>query len=254
MKKNKMMRLASAMMVMTLMTTSVISGTFAKYTTTASGTDAARVAKWGVEISGIADTLFATTYAKDSETDIANTVSATEKVVAPGTKNNTGVTFSLTGTPEVAVNIDIAVTGSTTDNITDVVLPAANGTYKDWTKAPYDTTFNLTSEYHPVEFTLKDGSTELKKGTLAEIETFLESKKGDYPAGTTLETILGGTTGTYTLTWEWVFEHGSTTEEKAMYDAADTLLGNLAAGNQAAITGASTSIDFKIAITATQID
>lgn len=254
MKKNKMMRLASVMMVMTLMTTSVISGTFAKYVTTASGTNTARVAKWGVQISGMADTLFAKTYAKDATTDIVNTVEATEKVVAPGTKNDTGVSFSLTGTPEVAVKIDFAVTGSSTEKITDVVLPAANDTYTDWTKAPYTDKFDLTSEYHPVEFTLKDGSTELKKGTLADIEKFLEDKSGEYPAGTNLAIILGGTTGNYTLTWEWVFEHGSTDEEKAMYDAADTLLGNLASGTQTAIVDAYTSIDFKIAITATQID
>ena len=37
-------------------------------------------------------------------------------------------------------------------------------------------------------------------------------------------------------------------------DKADTLLGNLAAGNQDAIENASTSIDFAIVITATQID
>ena len=50
MKKNKMMRLASAMMVLTLMSTSVISGTFAKYVTKGEATDKARVAKWGVEV------------------------------------------------------------------------------------------------------------------------------------------------------------------------------------------------------------
>lgn len=49
MKKNKAMRLASALMVLTLLTTCVISSTFAKYTTSANGEDSARVAKWGFE-------------------------------------------------------------------------------------------------------------------------------------------------------------------------------------------------------------
>ena len=49
MKKNVMMRVASALLVAVLMTTCAISGTFAKYTTTASGKDAARVANWGFE-------------------------------------------------------------------------------------------------------------------------------------------------------------------------------------------------------------
>ena len=51
MKKNKMMRLASAVLVCTLLTTSVISGTFAKYTSTSSASDNARVAKWGVTLA-----------------------------------------------------------------------------------------------------------------------------------------------------------------------------------------------------------
>jgi len=226
-----------------LLTTSVISGTFAKYVTTASGSDNARVAKWGVEISGMADGLFAKTYAKNSETTIANTVVAEEEVVAPGTKNDKGVTFSLTGTPEVAVKIDIVVKGSTKETITDVVLPG--GEYTDWTQAPYTSTFNLADQYNPVVFTLKDGETTLATGTLAQIEAFLEGKSGEYEPGTNLSTILGGTTGTYTLTWAWTFEGN---------DQADTLLGNLAAGNADAIDGASTAVDFKIAITATQID
>ena len=46
MKKNRMMRLASILLVCVLLTTSVISGTFAKYTSTVAATDTARVAKW----------------------------------------------------------------------------------------------------------------------------------------------------------------------------------------------------------------
>ena len=48
MKKNKMMRTASGLLVATLLTTSMISGTFAKYTTQDEASDSARVAKWGV--------------------------------------------------------------------------------------------------------------------------------------------------------------------------------------------------------------
>ena len=43
MKKNKMMRAASALMVATLLTTSVISGTFAKYVTSVNSSDWARI-------------------------------------------------------------------------------------------------------------------------------------------------------------------------------------------------------------------
>ena len=47
MKKNRMLRLASALLILTLLTTSVIGGTFAKYVSTGSVSDTARVAKWG---------------------------------------------------------------------------------------------------------------------------------------------------------------------------------------------------------------
>ena len=50
MKKNRMMRVASALLVAVLLTTCAISGTFAKYVTTESGSDFARVAKWGVNV------------------------------------------------------------------------------------------------------------------------------------------------------------------------------------------------------------
>ena len=48
MKKTKVMRLLSLLLVMTLISTCAISGTFAKYVTRAEGEDQARVAKWGV--------------------------------------------------------------------------------------------------------------------------------------------------------------------------------------------------------------
>ena len=47
MRKNKFMRAASGLLVAVLLTTCVISGTFAKYTSTSTGTDSARVARWG---------------------------------------------------------------------------------------------------------------------------------------------------------------------------------------------------------------
>ena len=43
MKKNIMMRVASALLIAVLLTTCAISGTFAKYVSTASGSDTARV-------------------------------------------------------------------------------------------------------------------------------------------------------------------------------------------------------------------
>jgi hypothetical protein len=66
MKKNKMMRLASALLVLTLLTTSLISGTLAKYTTSGNASDTARVAKFGVVIN-TSGSLFSDAYVKKEE-------------------------------------------------------------------------------------------------------------------------------------------------------------------------------------------
>ncbi len=122
MKKNKMMRIASVLMVAALLTTCAISGTFAKYVTSDSAKDSARVAKWGVTILA-SGSLFEETYKKATD-NTANTVDDVERatlsvvsntvvsntkvaltgnddVVAPGTKNTEGMTWTFTGTPEV---------------------------------------------------------------------------------------------------------------------------------------------------------
>jgi len=90
MKKNKAMRSASVLLVATLLTTSVISGTLAKYTTQDAAEDTARVAKWGVELQAIGNR-YGDTY-KDlivTESDTTATVQTVDKkadVVAPGTE------------------------------------------------------------------------------------------------------------------------------------------------------------------------
>jgi len=91
MKKNRMMRLASILLVCVLLSTSVISGTFAKYTSTASGTDTAKVAKWDIKLDGAA---IAQTFGFDLFETIVDTVdgNADEEVaanvIAPGTKGS----------------------------------------------------------------------------------------------------------------------------------------------------------------------
>ena len=54
MKKNKMMRLASVLLIAVMISTSAISGTYAKYVTEGAAQDDARVAHWGVTITATA--------------------------------------------------------------------------------------------------------------------------------------------------------------------------------------------------------
>jgi hypothetical protein len=130
MKKNKAMRLAAAMMALTLVTSSVVSGTFAKYVSEGSAGDTARVAKWGVVVTS-SGSLFSNAYLKEVNTpasvwgtkytsdsiSVATATKADENIVAPGTKSaDTGLTYDVSGTPEVATELKATVTGS------DIVL------------------------------------------------------------------------------------------------------------------------------------
>lgn len=220
MKKNKMMRAASALMVATLLTTSVISGTFAKYTTTASSNDSARVAKWGVQVTSTADT-FKQSYVKDDDSVslTGNTVVSTEDVVAPGT-SGTMAAFTITGTPEVAVNV------------------AFTGTLELGNKWVYsDSTF-----YCPIEIKVGDTTFKGTKYTTADkfeaaVNEKIATYTKDYAAGTDLSTISGDAPA---ISWKWAFEGND--------NVKDTYLGNQAAGDNAA------TISLNVTVKVTQID
>ena len=92
MKKNNVMRIASALLVAVLLTTCAISGTFAKYTTTASGTSTARVAKWGFGTGDFTFDLFDGTYE-----NVATDVNPEINVIAPGTSDSETIVFAADG-------------------------------------------------------------------------------------------------------------------------------------------------------------
>lgn len=245
MKKNMFLRVASVLLVLTLLSTCAISGTFAKYVTSASiDNQSARVAKWGVQVSANATNTFYQGYGAGDAGVTANetgtTVWAAENVVAPGTKSGEGVSFSITGTPEVAVNVDVEMTVTK-----DVFLKQQTDMYLDWTTGNNTTDkFNLAADYEPVVFSLKQGGTEKASGTLEDIKTYLDSISKEYAAGTELSTVFGS----FTLTWAWAIETNN---------QADTLLGQLASGIDDGSTYASnysTAIDFKIDVTVTQVN
>ena len=136
MKKNKMMRLASILLVCVLLTTSVISGTFAKYVTTDSASDTARVAKWGV-VASINGNLFGATYDQSEEIISHNSIAASvsssnanELVVAPGTNNDDALTLSVSGNPEVSTKVTYDAAEDTSGkNYANCEISLAAGTY-----------------------------------------------------------------------------------------------------------------------------
>ncbi|MBO5253531.1 MAG: hypothetical protein J6C51_06285 [Clostridia bacterium] len=226
MRKNKMMRAASALLVAVLLTTSVISGTFAKYVTTADASDTARVAKFGVTVTA-SGSLFGKTYltttndtpGADDAVDNTVTVKSDVKVVAPGTKSSEdGIEFSITGTPEVDVNVAIAVTEDTYD----VFL--APGFYDDVTTGADDIA-QVATKYEPVKYTLwqdKGGTgtytavTDAENVNLATLASKLEGLTKTYDSNTNLFNEVGN----LKITWAWDIDEN---------DLADTILGDLAA-------------------------
>lgn len=220
MKKNKMMRLASFLLIAVLLTTCAISGTFAKYVTSGNGSDTARVAKFGVTVTGTADT-FKETYAKDdsSFTLAANTVVSTEDVVAPGTSGSMAA-FTITGTPEVAVRVKFEGTLELGDKWAD----------------------SASAYYCPIEVTV--GDTTFKGNDYASVDLFenavnakIATYSTDYAAGKDLSTIGADAPE---ISWAWAFEGND--------DAKDTYLGDQAAEGNAA------TISLDVTATVTQID
>ena len=245
MKKNRMMRLASALLVAVLLTTCAISGTFAKYVTTASATDTARVAKWGVDIDVTGDSLFNNQY--DITAGGAITVRSKDdaKVVAPGTSSekmdSTGLRVKISGTPEVATEITFDFVASN-----DIFLK--KGTYFDGTTGKADDKYTFSdADYYPVVFTLKENgdSAPAVTGKLSDIEAYINSL--------TFSASPNVDIGYYfDLTWEWDFGD-------AANNMKDTTLGNLAAGTAEDTTLVSGTdynleIDYELIVTVEQVD
>jgi len=194
MKKNRMMRLASLLLVLVLMTSSVVGGTFAKYTTSVESQDSARVAKWGFEpvamdITGLFSTVYdagATDYTVESAVD----------VIAPGTQGSAQFAFAYDeangiNAPEVDYTFKVDTTGSSCDQS---IQDNAN-----------------------IQWKLDGG----EWVTWAEFIAAIEALDGDedYEAGE-LPAGFGINDNTHTVYWRWVFTTGNESDVK------DTGMGN----------------------------
>lgn len=225
-KKNYTMRLAMVLLIAVILTTCMVSGTFSKYSSAATGDDNARVTEWGVTINAHGTT-FADSYDTDDGTISTITKSVVsndgKKVVAPGTSGSLA-NATISGTPETAVEVSYDPT------LTVSGWKDANG-----------------NEYFPIVFTInsetygmngiKDNSgaaVDHSYATLAELKNGVESAiraySNTYPANTDLSKINDGDTNGYvSLSWEWAFEQND--------DVKDTFLGDESAkGNPSKIT------------------
>ena len=128
MKKNKMMRIASVLLVAVLLSTCAISGTFAKFTTSANlESDKATVATWSIKVAGsdivptgsaqtVTVDLFKTAYELTADGKVGDTEDAQIKtagnIIAPGCGGKLQFTVENASDVDATYAIDFTYTGS----------------------------------------------------------------------------------------------------------------------------------------------
>ena len=219
MKRNKLFLLGLFVVFAAVLSLSLVSSTFAKYTSNGVATDTARVAKWGVVVT-------AETFADDQlEADLTTTeteISAggTADLLAPGT----GIHFAsvaISGTPEVAVRVTYT----------------AELTLTDWTLK------DGTTEYCPLIFVINGVHHSMEGHSLtqvsdyeAKIEELIAAYSKEYAANTDLGTKSAEE---LTVSCYWAY---STSKAN---DLKDTELAD---------TTTVPSVELEITCTVTQID
>lgn len=264
MKNRKIMRCASALLVMALMTTCAISGTFAKYVTSTSGGDSARVAYWGFDQSARLELdLFDTQYSNtvyDTLNHMDKNVTTVksqngDNVVAPGTSKSTPVTFhyldnekkSITA-PEVDYKFTVAV-----DTYGNTIDLDSNKSFK-WT------------------LQLDEGFGAFEYDTLAELVKAIEGLSGaasgtkTYKAGTLPDAFNTENGKTIKIGWKWdytlvpaVIDEGYDAESDTYYDIYENLTDAQIANQNSQDTAMGiaetlNNVNIKITITAEQVD
>ena len=234
-RKNHTLKLAGILLALVLVTSCFVGGTFAKYVTNGTGSDSARVAKFGVKITANGST-FAEEYATDDK-DVVGTIAKSVvssqnkvKVVAPGTKGNM-TSMTLSGSPEVAVKVTYKATVDLGEKW------VADGVY-----------------YCPLVITVNDEDINgLDYTSAADFAKAVEAKIDGYTKNYIANTNFSGDRAeelkndSLKVSWRWNFEEttfaqGNQTNEK------DTILGNAAADGNAA------EISLQVVTTVTQID
>ncbi len=244
MKRNHIMRTSAIVLALVLATACLVSGTFAKYTTTMGGKDTARVAyfEFGSDVLGVDQTaeinLWDTYNDPEVYGDSGNVGADGMKILAPGTWGK--IDFNLWGKAEVDTWVDFDLTLTTDERIPLIfTLDAWNG---DFVSLPDDFNFAASpvfSDYYPKntyvtltkpihtggeEFTYVPSDATNDTFLVYIVGNFEDMSKGMdkfLPAGTALEDY----SPYENLTWFWCFEEWDGTSVEAG-DDRDTALGN----------------------------
>ena len=205
-RERKSMRVANIVVIVTMITLALIGGTFAKYIIGERMEEDARVAYWGIGMTGNTTNLFSNTYATYDTTSFtgANSVIGEngDLVVAPGTDGSKKIylTYGSGGAPEVAYRLVATEIAVSSENWTDCPIKFSVGG-EEYSEANSVTIADLSTEisnlFDPDE-----------SGALSEV----------FAPGTKLTADAEGKYPAFTIHWKWDFEGG--------IDAADTAHGN----------------------------
>jgi hypothetical protein len=193
---NKKSTKMTALLVALVLITSLFMGvTIARYVTTTSSEDSARVAVWGINEGGTEMDLFNATYTADDGTTIAMSADD-DNIIAPGTSKTSEfkILTSSAIKPEVMYEVMITVDDS---EVADEI------------------------RNHPgIEWRVDNNDW----GTWEELQTQIKSLVGNetgiavFAPGTVSTELANGVK--HTISWQWLMDAG--------YDVEDTLLGNKA--------------------------
>ena len=215
MKTNWIARLGVLALVLTLITTSLVSGTFAKYTTAASGTDTVRVAKFDVAVTDGA-TPFTTATPIDIFKTVGDTGVFSDDIIAPGTTGDFDIVISNKSEVKVSATLAFAET-----NPNDVPI------YYVYNTQRYSSvlTGTYTGDNNGSYKTLDALATDMTGSPIV-----MDATNGTTPV-----------TETLALDWFWAFESAGTGQS----DPEDTALGTATERPE---------VTLDITVTATQLD
>ena len=225
------MRLASALLVITLLTTCIISGTFAKYISEKSATDTGTVAKWEFKVGDKDITEEAFTFDlfedKTSGSYDEKDNDVVMNKIAPGTSGS--FKLDLTNTSEVTAAYKIEFTETNGDSSGS---PDA-------------------SKHIPIQYCIGEGT----NGALKNTETWSDDISSlNITSSTNLKFGDSGNTASYTIHWRWAYQKGSedsdtnTSAHASQSDTNDTALG------VAAQSSSAPQVTVTAKVTATQVD
>ena len=230
-KKQTLFRVSSLLLVLCMVSTVMLSGTFAKYTSTYAGQDTALIAKWDFKVSDGTTDLGA---GSDASTDLDlfshafgthlnSTSTEGVSIIAPGVEDEFTIKMKFLSDVDATVTVDFATGAGTTVDATLPIIYSVDGS--NW----------VSLEDLPDAFATQvvASNVSITSNPLNNTFTF---KKSAVTAGSATEI-------SQIVKWKWAFVQ----TDVATGDAIDTALG------AASAAGARTAYVLKATVTAEQI-